>query len=80
MIAEALTVLWSLGAALLIWLALIATAAVLALEALAIALYRATRAAWRLLRPHRRRRPSWARTRRSSRHHARTRPDYQEAA
>jgi hypothetical protein len=45
-IAEALDALWSLGAALLIWLAIIATAAVLALEALAVGLYLAARAAW----------------------------------
>lgn len=47
MIAEALDALWSLGAALLIWLAIIATAAVLALETLTVALYLAARYAWR---------------------------------
>lgn len=49
MIAEALDALWSLGAALLIWLTLIATATVLALEALAVGFYRAGRYAWRAL-------------------------------
>ncbi|MGX1116366.1 hypothetical protein RKD37_001729 [Streptomyces ambofaciens] len=78
MIAEALDALWSLGAALLIWLALIATALVLALEALAIGLYRAGRYAWRALTA-RTRRPSWARTRAAARRYARH-PDYDEAA
>jgi hypothetical protein len=73
-IAEALDALWSLGAALLIWLTLIATAAVLALEALAVALY----TAFRTLHC-RTRRPAWARTRAAARRYAR-RPDYDEAA
>ncbi|MFE2457545.1 hypothetical protein [Streptomyces sp. NPDC059402] len=77
-LAEALDALWSLGAALLIWLALIATAAVLVLEALAVGLYTAGRAAWRAL-TSRTRRPSWARTRSAARRYAR-RPDYDEAA
>ncbi|MGV9282152.1 hypothetical protein [Streptomyces sp. NPDC003730] len=79
MIAEALDALWSLGIAVLIWLALIATAAVLALEALAVGLYLAARTAWRALtaRP---RRPTWARTRTAARRYARREPDYEEAA
>ncbi|MFE1587002.1 hypothetical protein ACFW6Q_15070 [Streptomyces sp. NPDC058737] len=48
-ITEALNALWSLGAALLIWLAILATAAVLALEALTVGLYTAARYAWRAL-------------------------------
>ncbi|MGW3191628.1 hypothetical protein ACWDBT_27685 [Streptomyces ardesiacus] len=49
MITEALDALWSLGAALLIWLTLIATAAVLALEAMAVGLCIAARYAWRAI-------------------------------
>ncbi|MGX1221964.1 hypothetical protein [Streptomyces ambofaciens] len=79
MIAEALDALWSLGWALLTWLAILATAAVLALEALAVALYRTVRYAWRALR-RRTRRPAWARTRAAARRYARRRPDYEEAA
>lgn len=79
MIAEALDALWSLGAALLIWLTLITTAAVLALEALAVGLFLAARTAWRAL-TGRTRRPSWARTRGAARRYARRKPDYEEAA
>ncbi|MET7321484.1 hypothetical protein [Streptomyces sp. NPDC005549] len=46
-ITDALDALWSLGWALLTWLAILTTAAVLALEALAVGLYIAVRAAWR---------------------------------
>jgi hypothetical protein len=77
-IAEALDALWSLGAALLIWLAILATAAVLAVEALTVALYTTARAAWRALNA-RTRRPTWARTRAAARRYAR-RPDYEEAS
>jgi uncharacterized membrane protein len=77
-IAEALDALWSLGWALLTWLAILATAAVLALEALAVGLYVAARYAWRAL-TGRTGRPTWARTRAAARRYAR-RPDYDEAA
>lgn len=80
MIAEALDALWSLGAALLIWLALIATALVLALEALTVAVYAAVRAVWRLWRPERRPRPSWRLTRAHSRSYARHLTDIDETA
>lgn len=77
-IADALDALWSLGWALLIWLGILATAGVLALEALAVGLYKAARNAWRALtgRPGR---PSWARSRAAARRYARRAPDYEEA-
>ncbi|MGW6222257.1 hypothetical protein ACWF8U_20505 [Streptomyces olivaceus] len=79
-VAEALDALWSLGVAVLIWLALIVTALVLAVEALAVAVCVAVRAVWRLVRGERRPRPSWALRGRTARRYARTRPDYEEAA
>ncbi|MEU4051309.1 hypothetical protein AB0F09_19180 [Streptomyces olivaceus] len=79
-VAEALEALWSLGVAVLIWLALIVTSLVLAVEALAVAVCVAVRAAWRLVRGERRLRPSWALRGRTARRYARTRPDYDRAA
>ncbi|WP_281946076.1 hypothetical protein [Streptomyces olivaceus] len=79
-VAEALDALWSLGVAVLIWLALIVTALVLAVEALAVAVCVAVRAVWRLVRGEQHPRPSWALRGHTARRHARTRPDYDHAA
>ncbi|MBZ6207480.1 hypothetical protein KVH31_13330 [Streptomyces olivaceus] len=79
-VAEALDALWSLGVAVLIWLALIVTALVLAVEALAVAVCVAVRAVQRLWRPERRARPAWALRGRAARCYARRRPDYDHAA
>ncbi|MFJ6073665.1 hypothetical protein ACIQFU_22960 [Streptomyces sp. NPDC093065] len=79
-ITEALDALWSLGIAVLIWATLIATALVLALEALTVAVYAAVRAVWRLIRPESRPRPSWRLTRAHSRSYAKHLTDIDDAA
>ncbi|WP_108990413.1 hypothetical protein [Streptomyces coelicoflavus] len=80
MIAEAVDTLRLLILAAGIWFIAGAVAVGLALAAILVALYGAVRAAWRLIRPGRRPRPSWARGRAAARRYARREPDYEEAA
>lgn len=80
MIAEAFDTLRILILAAGIWFIAAAVALGLALAVILVALYGALRAVWRLIRPDRRPRPSWARTHRLARRYARTLPDYDEAA
>lgn len=80
MIADAFDTLRILILAAGIWFIAAAVALGLVLAVLLVALYGALRAAWRLVRPDSRPRPSWARTRRLARRYARHEPDWEEAA
>ncbi|MFG3085091.1 hypothetical protein [Streptomyces parvulus] len=83
-LAEALDTLTTLLAAGGVWFLIAAAALALVLTVLSLTLIAASRAAStavrRLWRTWRRPRPSWARTRRASRDHARNLPRYDEAA
>ncbi|MFH9812535.1 hypothetical protein ACH4NO_18305 [Streptomyces olivaceus] len=87
MVAEALDVLGALLVAGGLWLLGMAAVLTLVLWTAAVTLYAAVRGAvralgglWRLWRPGRRPRPSWALRGRTARRYACRRPDYEEAA